>query len=401
MATIKIHLDNRRAKKDGTYPLVIRIRINNQYFDIPTCISLFEIDFDPKKELIKGNPKLSLEIQHQKSHLYVRLHDLLREGIPFEEIKSKILNRHMPKTIITIESFWQDEISKMISTGRAGGARVYNSSFASLSKVLNLNSPFKSLKYKDLLYAEVELKKKGVSVNSVGVYMRTLRAVCNKAIKLDIIDSSWYPFRKYQIKKEKTVPRTLSINEMQSFFALNIPITHKWFKSYCIGILIFQLRGINLRDLLMLTHKNIKNNRIVYKRAKTGKLYSIELLPETKRLLDFFNGKHTLLGILDDIFENLHNNIESVHRYGQCRKNVNSHLSQIGKELNLSTTLSTYVFRYSYANIAKQLGYSKDMIAEALGHEYGNSVTGIYLEMFDNQKLDEMNNNIVERVSNL
>jgi ribosomal protein S10 len=41
------------------------------------------------------------------------------------------------------------------------------------------------------------------------------------------------------------------------------------------------------------------------------------------------------------------------------------------------------------------------VIAEALGHEYGNSVTGIYLEMFDNQKLDEMNNKIVERVSNL
>jgi len=53
MATIKIHLDNRRAKKDGTYPLVIRIRNINQYFDIPTSISLFEIDFDPKKELIK------------------------------------------------------------------------------------------------------------------------------------------------------------------------------------------------------------------------------------------------------------------------------------------------------------------------------------------------------------
>jgi integrase len=166
-------------------------------------------------------------------------------------------------------------------------------------------------------------------------------------------------------------------------------------------MLIFQLRGINLKDLLMLTNKNIKNNRIVYKRAKTGKLYSIELLPETKQLLEFFNGKNTLLGFLDEVFDNLHNQLESVERYSQCRKNINAHLMQIGQELNLSIPLSTYVFRYSYANIAKQLGYSKDVIAEALGHEYGNSVTGIYLEMFDNQKLDEMNNKIVERVSNL
>jgi integrase len=67
---------------------------------------------------------------------------------------------------------------------------------------------------------------------------------------------------------------------------------------------------------------------------------------------------------------------------------------KLGKTLNLSTELSTYVFRYSYANIAKQLGYSKDMIAEALGHEYGNSVTGIYLELFDQEKIDEMNDSI-------
>jgi hypothetical protein len=57
------------------------------------------------------------------------------------------------------------------------------------------------------------------------------------------------------------------------------------------------------------------------------------------------------------------------------------------------------VFRYSYANIAKQLGYSKDLIAEALGHEYGNAVTGIYLEMFDNDIVDGMNLNVIHTVT--
>jgi hypothetical protein len=56
------------------------------------------------------------------------------------------------------------------------------------------------------------------------------------------------------------------------------------------------------------------------------------------------------------------------------------------------------VFRYTYANIAKQLGFSKDLIAEALGHEYGNAVTGIYLEMFDNDIVDNMNQQIFQTV---
>ena len=55
-------------------------------------------------------------------------------------------------------------------------------------------------------------------------------------------------------------------------------------------------------------------------------------------------------------------------------------------------------FWYTYANVAKQLGYSKDLIAEALGHEYGNSVTGIYLEQFDNDIVDKMNQNLINSV---
>lgn len=399
MATIKIHLDQRRMKKDGTYPLVIRIRHFNQYFDILTSINLQDSEFDSRKEVIKGNSPLTIDLQHQKNLIYIKFHDLLRLGLSFEEIKYKMLSKSSPQTTLTIESFWKDEINRISSIGRAGGARVYLSSLQGLSNVLNLKTSFKELRYKDLLLAEAELRRRGVSLNSVSVYMRTLRAICNKAIKLDIVDALWYPFKKYQIRREKTVPRTLSIEEMQKYFSLNLPVTHKWYKSYAIGMLIFQLRGINLRDLLMLSPANFKNNRVVYKRAKTGKLYSIELLPETSRLFENFSGKHTVLGLLDDVFKDLHSKVESVHRYNQCRKNINSHLKKIGKELDLSTNLSTYVFRYSYANIAKQLGYSKDMIAEALGHEYGNSVTGIYLEMFDNEKLDEMNKNIVQSIS--
>ena len=54
--------------------------------------------------------------------------------------------------------------------------------------------------------------------------------------------------------------------------------------------------------------------------------------------------------------------------------------------------------RYFYANLLKRLGYSKDIIAEALGHEYGKSVTGIYLEKFDLSVMDEMNLRLLKAV---
>jgi len=57
--------------------------------------------------------------------------------------------------------------------------------------------------------------------------------------------------------------------------------------------------------------------------------------------------------------------------------------------------LTFYYARYTWANVAKQLGYSKDKIAEALGHEYGNKVTGIYLDNYGNEVIDEMNLEVI------
>ncbi len=37
------------------------------------------------------------------------------------------------------------------------------------------------------------------------------------------------------------------------------------------------------------------------------------------------------------------------------------------------------------------MGYPKDSIAEALGHEYGNRITGIYLDNYGNEIIDKMN----------
>lgn len=94
----------------------------------------------------------------------------------------------------------------------------------------------------------------------------------------------------------------------------------------------------------------------------------------------------------------VNNQIDGIRRkeyLQQCTKVVNAHLHKIGLVLGFEEKLTTYVFRYSYANIAKQLGFSKDLIAEALGHEYGNSVTGIYLEQFDNEIIDNMNLKII------
>jgi hypothetical protein len=50
MATIKIVLDQRRAKNDETFPVVIRVRHLKKYFDVKTNYHSNCKKFDPKEE---------------------------------------------------------------------------------------------------------------------------------------------------------------------------------------------------------------------------------------------------------------------------------------------------------------------------------------------------------------
>ena len=400
MATIKIVLDQRRAKKDETFPVVLRIRHKDRYFDIKTNYCVCKNLFDEKKQLIVSNLDANFNIEEQKEKYSKRIREFLQENrntsFDINILKKFVLQK--PAELTTIEEFWKEVIQQLLDSNKTGTARSYITTLSVISKIIDCNCMFAQISYKDLIIIETTLLKRGVSVNGIAVYMRTFRAICNRAILYNVASLEWYPFRRYKIKKEKTTPRTISITEMQNYFAHVINAEDRLYKSWCIGKLIFMLRGINLTDLLLLKKSNIHNDRIIYKRAKTGKMYSIKILPHMQELItEFTDNTEYLIGNLMSHYEKP--TLADAKLYADFRKKLNKKLKKISKLVEIETPITTYVFRYSYANIAKQLGYSKDLIAEALGHEYGNAVTGIYLEMFDNDIVDNMNRQVLNAVN--
>jgi len=398
MATFTLTLDTRRVKKNGTFPVVFRVSLKSKPLFIPTGISVRECDFDFTNSIVKNSPDLNLELVKLDNLYRTRFYQFIISNPDTDELKDLkefILNKPAEKQAQTIYNFWSSEIDQMKLNRRLGGVAIYQQSLNTISKILDLNIPFSKLAFKDIIHLESELIKKGLSINGIGVYFRTLRAICNKAIKMELVSFEWYPFRKYTIKKEKTSPRVLTTEELIKYFSLEIPLESPKHKYWCIGKLLFMCRGINLRDLLLLNDSNIKGDRLIYKRAKTGKLYSIALTTEIRTTIERFTPNETLLGLVNS--ETL-NSPKKIPLLQQKLKVVNKHLGDFGKLIGSNEAITSYVFRYSYANLAKRMGYSKDIIAEALGHEYGNSVTGIYLEQFDLSVVDEMNEKLIEKV---
>ncbi|WP_157807148.1 Arm DNA-binding domain-containing protein [Algoriphagus formosus] len=62
MATIQLTLKS-RSRRDGTFPLVFRIRHNRQYFDIPTNKSIPSSKFDSKRGKVIGNKELQFHLE--------------------------------------------------------------------------------------------------------------------------------------------------------------------------------------------------------------------------------------------------------------------------------------------------------------------------------------------------
>jgi integrase len=401
MTTVKLVLDKRRKKKSGAYPLVIRIRLAGKYLDVATKQELHEHQFDDKRQIVIGNKTLNKSLQKEIENCKDKIiqYEQLQDEITIEQIK--VLFGKSQKTEPTIAEFWQQEAVRLTEIGKAGNAGVYLSSLKGLNRVMNLDMPFKELKLMQLLDAETTLLKNGVKLNTLSVYMRTLRAICNKAILVDLVDQGWYPFFRYKIKKGKSVPRTLNLDQMKRYFELELPEQHPLYRSFCIGKLMFLLRGINFKDLVKLTNENLQGNRIVYERSKTKTLYSIGMEEQIKELLkNLFKGGDTLVGIMDEEYHLLDQDIQVLKRYEQHLHVVNNHLKRISILLGLEIKLSTYVMRYSYANIARGLGLSVEEISYLLGHKSSaHAVTEIYLEQFDLEKLDELNRKIINAVT--
>lgn len=233
---------------------------------------------------------------------------------------------------------------------------------------------------------------KTASKNARNIHLRNIRAVFNNAIDFGI--TSAYPFRRFKIRPEATRKRSLSIEELRKLFDYPVEPYAEIYRD-CFK-LIFMLCGINTVDLHAL--KSItKDGRIEYKRAKTGRLYSIKVEPEALEIIEKYQGNNGLLCIADrwsDSRNFRHQLNKALQRIGEVERQGRG-----GKKVVTSAfpELSSYWARHTWATIAYEIGIPKDVIAQALGHSDGHDVTNIYIRE-DVRKVDEANRRVLDWV---
>jgi len=398
MIYYKLIQNDKRIKADEIYPIVIRVTYNRVSTTVSTGLRVHKNDWDPVKGIIKNKHPNFKELNQQLLEQFNKVQKMIlrlneSNGFSFENLKQGLIDGDQNKRLISASftEFANREIDCLIEINKVGNALVYKTA---CNRLLNF-APGKDILFKDIDYLFLEnfkrqLVKDGVKVNTISNYLRTIRAIFNKAIKAKLVDRSAYPFFDVAIRSEKTSKRAVNITDLSKLLATDlVPETNPW-HSRNYFLLSFSLIGISFTDLAYLKPVNIFKDRLIYKRRKTHKEYNIRLTEQARLILSLYQGRNSkyLLPILPDSI--IEDSMDAKKRLKQFIKTTNKHLNLMAETLKVGQ-ITTYVARHTWATTAKRLGYSNELIAEAMGHEYGNKVTNIYLDHFDSSLVDEVN----------
>lgn len=385
MATLKLYLDTRNKRADGTS--CIRLAVNHH--GSTAFISLSQYckadEWDKRLGRVRKRPDrdavndflLDRLNFYNRMLMRVQCHDGYRGDITARQLRDLILAEACPEknAPVTLCSVFEKYMATKRTQTRANYIAAWHDieGFAPSADAL----PIDAVNLDWLERFKIHLAEIGLSNNTIVAKFRCLRAVFNYAIDNEFTDK--YPFRRFKVSMKETPFRDLKVDELQAVFNTG-GLPDKLQKFVDAFLLSFLLLGINMHDMYNLTSANVIDGRLEYVRLKTGKKYSVLLQPEAVSLLEKYRGENRLLSFCEDYAS-----------YPSFANSFNHALRTV------RDGLTSYYARYSWASIAFNLGISKDVVSLALGHSFGVRVTDTYINA-DLSRVDVANRKVIDYV---
>lgn len=394
MITTKLYLDTRAIKDDDPAPLKVAITKKRQAAYISLGIKLTKKQWDAKKQRIIDAPnKLRLEnyIKNKMMEIENAIMDLQTKGELTKQTATQIKNKviaYLDPEVNKKDLFINRYIEYMNSRSAQRTREIYETT---LKKMRSFDSKVDTYSFEDiskdwLKRLDFELIKQGLRKNSRNIHFRNIRAVFNDAIDNEI--TTHYPMRTFDINPEQTEKRSLTIENLRTLFNYNV---EPWQQKYLDYFkLTFYLIGINPADILSCTDDNVVEGRLLYRRKKTGRLYSIRIEPEALEIIKKYHGKERLVNFSEKMksykqfIGKANKGLKTIGPISKI-KNLNKKPNDFQKEYHkayngIFPSISLYWARHTWATIAFSIGIPEEIIAEALGHSHGNRTTAIYID---------------------
>ena len=266
---VQVVPDVRRKVQEDKYPLKLKITYKGErkYYGIGDSVTLKQWE-----ELHQPNIKGKLKtIKNNIVTIEEKAEEIIKKISPFTFLSFQDEFFEKPIKYESLKTLFEDIIETFKKEERIGTAILYHNAITSIEKfrqgirISGVNVPF-------LKSYEEWLCERNISLNTVSMYMRTLRAVINRAIADEKFDIRYYPFgrNKYQIPNGTSTKRSLSKEQLKKIFEYKVT-SDDYFTKRSLDFWKFSYlaNGINMMDIARLRWKNVHDDIIVFNREKT------------------------------------------------------------------------------------------------------------------------------------
>ena len=392
-ASIKATLFIHKTLKNGQHPIILQIIKDRKVRKISIGYSAKKDEWDfsenkpSKKHPLRKELEAVISMKMATLSKQVLALELQADNYSAETVVKKVKRK---KASNSVNGYFEEVIKGLKKNNKIGNADIYQTcKNVIFTYTGNKELAFFEVDYTFLKKLESSWREKGWKESSISAYMRTFRALFNRAIKEEIIEQTVYPFKTYKIGKLNTATQKRALNRKQitTIEKLKLPINSAIWHAQNIFLFSYYSMGTNFVDMANLTKEKISKDQLQYTRTKTHKLYNTPLHPKAKEILNYYIKVQTDKYIFPIFSEKAHITAQQkANRLHKVLQRVNKDLKTIAEKCKISETLTTYVARHSAATILKREGISTSKIKDLLGHET-EEITQVYLDSFENSEL--------------
>jgi len=399
-ATFKIILFS-RVTADGKRPVMFRVTHarKSKHFTLSRYCLPGEWDtkacrFKRAFPEYKRENDLLLTLEQRASNI---LYEWERANVPFNfaAFEKEMFADRQPAGVVV----WQ-YVQGVADTRQQEGREGYSRVIAATANVVKAYDPAARLfdLSPDWLTAFVKWMQGKRNFQAGGIIhtLKTLRIVCNHAVKAGVMPETWTPYKGFKLAHIRAEVKHRAIT-LQDLRTLKEAPVESEAERFALDVFLFSFYcwGMNFADMANLRPENIRELRIEYRRQKTGRLYSINLSRQAAAILDKYRGGSYLFPIYTDAHTTER---QKYVRKKNIRHEVNEALRAIVARLGWKAEgFTLYVSRHTYATALKRAGFAHSLIQDALGHSDAKT-TAVYLDKFENAALDSANAAILEMV---
>ncbi len=403
---ISITLDKRREKKNGKYPVKLRVftpqpRKQKLY---PTKFEFTEEEFKsiwlskkPKNEDKPNRTRMRI-IEEKAQEIADKLEYFSFEA--FEEIMFPKYGKGEKDVVF----YYKKAIEQYKRNRQIGTASNYQYSLKSLLEYSQTgNLDFSTITPQWLKDFENHLLTNKKSQTTIGMYLRPLRAIFNTAISDKAIKVDQYPFgnKKYTIPSPKGFKKALSKEQLKHLYEVD-PSTPEQQKAKSFWFFSYACNGMNFKDIANLQYKDISGDILTFRRAKTlntnkSQAPVIAYLNEfTLSVIEKYGNKK--ISPETYIFAIVNHSSSPEEQHAQLKnfiRYVNQHFEKFANRIGINEQVSTYWARHTFATNAIRNGASLEFVSEALSHSNLKTTIG-YFAGFEDEKKREFAKKIME-----